>query len=226
MVAGDAERDTVVFNRESFVLRCSILMVVAIRILYFEAGFVAQGSVTEKLAGQPSPLLSRQNAEERGPEAKLDFGEPARTREREAAIPVYFRAPQGKAVGSIRAEVAVPQSLWKFQKAEAPKGSWWKISARQKKPAAKEEPAKAGRFLVMELRISAGSRAIREGLIGHLRFRSVQSGSPLPGPLEVRKLEVSPPTAEPPETEPPANLPPMTDEPPLNPAQGCFFFTH
>ena len=160
MVAGDAERNTVVFNRESFVLRFSILAVVAVVLLCLEILSAAQGSVTKKLAGQPSPLLSRQNAEEQGPEAKLDFGEPARTREREAAIPVYFRAPQGKAVGSIRAEVAVLQGLWKFQKAESPKGSWWKISARQKKPAAKEEPAKAGRFLVMELSISAGSRAI------------------------------------------------------------------
>ena len=141
MVAADAERNTVVFDRESFVLRCSILMVVAIVLLCLEILSAAQGSVTKKLAGQPSPLLSRQNAEEQGPEAKLDFGEPARTREREAAIPVYFRAPQGEAVGSIRAEVAVPQGLWKFQKAEAPKGSWWKISARQKKPAAKDEKA-------------------------------------------------------------------------------------
>jgi len=99
------------------------------------------------------------------------------------------------------------------------------------KASAKERTARSGgvETRVIEMDVSYGSRAIRNGTLGFLVFSLPATGSAtdaLPEELAVEKLETGPPV---PELVSPGSAPrpmPLPSEPPLNPAQTCFFFSH
>jgi hypothetical protein len=76
----------------------------------------------------------------------------------------------------------------------------------------------------MELTVTAGRRAIPEGLLGHLRFRLDSADSPLPSGVSVTKIETAAPDAG--GEQNPPSFPPLSSDPPLAPGIACFFFTH
>lgn len=181
------------------------------------------GAVAVSQAGRQTVVQQKAGEQNSGP--KLQLGEPARPREREAVIPLHFTPRAEEPSGRLRVEVTLPPGPWRLQRAEAPPRSAWKISARQKRQPA-QEAGKANEPSVIEVSVSAGRREIPEGLIGYLRFRLDAPGSPLPAGLAVAKLETAPPV---PESETPStgtDFPPLSADPPLTPSVGCFFFTH
>ena len=165
---------------------------------------------------QPTPQT-------RGTESKLVLGKASFPQEHTMAIPLFFTAAEGETVGRIHTQINVPEGAWKFRKVEPPKNSRLQVTAKQTMEEPRESGAKNVRHTMIELRVSAGSHAIRNGLIGHLQFSLPERGTPPPGSLAVRKLVTMPPVPEPEgASEKPLPLP--TE--PIPPAQGCFFFSH
>ncbi|MBI4444217.1 MAG: hypothetical protein HY649_12705 [Acidobacteria bacterium] len=149
--------------------------------------------------------------------AALHLGEATRSGRYEIVIPLHFVAPLEETVGNVHAELVLP-GPWKFQKAELPEQSRWKVSVRQRK----QEREGATPQTVLELTFSAGSRAIVTGILGLLQLASTEEDAAVPS-LEVAKLETSPPVQE---VVGPEAASPLPQAPPVNPAQTCFFFSH
>jgi hypothetical protein len=156
-----------------------------------------------------------------GSESKLVLGKPASSAERTIAIPLFFTAAEGETVGRIQAQIDLPEGGWKFGKAEPPKNSHLQVTAKQRMEEAGKRGEKSVRHAVIELSISAGSHAIRNGLIGYLQFSLPEMGTPPTGSPTVAKLETSPPVPEGAAEKP---LPLPTE--PIPPVVGCFFFSH
>ena len=166
---------------------------------------------------------SQQDVEEHDAGPGLQLGDPTRSRDRDATIPLIFTPRRGEPAGTVRAEVTLPQGPWRFQRAEAPPRSGWKVSARQRRPS--QGSAATPGTTTIELDISAGSRALPGGLLGYLRFRLEERSSSLPAGLTVGKLETEPPAIEV-AAPPPAEFPGLSTDPSLSPSVACFFFTH
>ena len=167
---------------------------------------------------------SQQDVKERDAGPELRPGEAARSRDRDAMVPLIFTPHPDEPAGSIRVEMTLPSGPWKFQRAEAPPRSEWKVSARQRRqpPQESETPA----VTTLDLNISAGSKTLPEGLIGYLRFRLEERGSPLPAGITVGKLEAEPPAIEVVAPRSPGEFPGLSNDPSLSPTVTCFFFSH
>ena len=190
------------------------------------SGLAEEPWVVLRAVGQTGgQTAAQQKAGEPSSGPKLQLGEPIRSREREAVIPLHFTPRPEEPSGSLRLEVTLPPGPWRLQRAEAPPRAAWKISARQKRQPA-PEPGKTSQPTVIEVSVSAGRREIPGGLIGYLRFRLDAPGSPLPAGLAVAKLETAPPASESENPGPAGNFPPLSADPPLTPSVSCFFFTH
>ncbi len=169
-------------------------------------------------------------SETRSSESKLELGKSSQAAGRKISLPLHFTAAEGETVGSIRAEIVVPEGHFEFDRVSLPKDSPLKVSAKKRKEESKDNEGKRTRQTVIEATFSAGSRAIRNGLIGFLqldisKLGRAESAPKIPG-ITVRKLETSPPEPELLMGEPSQRLLSMPAEPPTNPAVGCFFFTH
>ena len=161
---------------------------------------------------------SHQNADERDAQPELRLGEPSRSRDRDATIPLFFMPRPNDPVGDIRAEVVLPSGPWRFQRAEAPRRSEWKVSTRQRR----ESDVKA----TIELNVSSGSKPLPEGLIGYLRLRLDERESPLPSGLTIGRLETEPPAIEVVAPRSPSGFPGLSNDPSLSPTVTCFIFSH
>ncbi len=174
------------------------------------------------------PTKDSAAATPRGPgaESALVLEKAIRSSQREAKVPVQFTAAAGETVGLIRAQVMVPPGPWRFRKLALPKGSRLKASAKEKKPVETSGETKTSGQTVIEFSFSSGSRAIPNGLIGYLQFSLSEPEAELPESLLLARLETFPPESE---AEPVASSEdslPLPAEPPLNPIQSCFFFSH
>ncbi|MGH9783668.1 MAG: hypothetical protein ACRD88_05735 [Terriglobia bacterium] len=179
----------------------------------------AQRPEVAETGRNPAP----QSAQEQDSRPSLRFGDPTRAREREAAIPIHFVPRRDQPVGSVWADITIPAGPWRFQRAEAAPRSGWRVSATQKRqPARASQTANAGTEI--ELTVTAGRRAIPEGLLGFLRFRLDAADSPLPTGLSVPKIETAAPNPE--DAQAPASFPPTFSDPTLAPGVTCFFFSH
>lgn len=169
-------------------------------------------------------------SETRSSESKLELGKSSQAAGRKISLPLHFTAAEGETVGNIRAEIVVPEGDFEFDRVSLPKDSPLKVSAKKRKEESKDNEGKRTRQTVIEATFSAGSRAIRNGLIGFLqldisKLGRAESAPKIPG-ITVRKLETSPPEPELLMGEPSQRPLSMPSEPPTNPAVGCFFFTH
>ncbi len=169
-------------------------------------------------------------SETRSSESKLELGKTSQAAGREISLPLHFTAAEGETVGSIRAEIVVPEGHFEFDRVLLPKDSRLKVSAKKRKEESKDNEGKRTRQTVIEATFSAGSRAIRNGLIGFLqldisKLGRAESAPKIPG-ITIRKLETSPPEPELLMSEPSQRPFSMPSEPPTSPAVGCFFFTH
>ena len=182
---------------------------------------------------RPTILQTERVASEaRSSESKIELGKSSQSAGRKISLPLHFTAAEGETVGSIRAEIVVPEGHYEFDRVVLPKGSRLKVSAKKRKEESKDNDneGKGTRQTVIEATFSAGSRAIRDGLIGFLQLEvsklgRAESAPKLPG-ITIRKLKTSPPEPELLMGEPSQRPLPMPSEPPTNPAVGCFFFTH
>ena len=168
---------------------------------------------------------SQQDVDERGPAPGLRMGEATRSRDRDAMIPLIFTPPRDEPAGTVRVELTLPSGPWRFQRAEAPPRSGWKVSARQRRQPPQGSAAPAETTL-LELNLSAGSKALPEGLVGYLRFRLEERSSPLPAGITVGKLETDPPAIEVVAPQSPEGFPGLSTDPSLSPTVTCFFFSH
>ncbi len=161
---------------------------------------------------------------------ELRLGKLDRPPGRSATIPVYFIAGQAKHLGTIRAELAIPEGPWVFQTAQTPPGSWWKVTSKDKgkqKPDEKSKASQSARTVIlMELSFTGGGRPLPDGLIANLTFQVEPSGSPLPAGLGFRKIETSAPATGLSKPGAPAAPPTLPSEPPPTPIPSCFFFSH
>ena len=137
------------------------------------------------------------------------------------SIPLEFTSGLHESVGTITAQLKVPDGPWKFQKAKAPQGSRLEVAARHRR-----SQDAAGGGAVIELEISAGSREVPDGVVGYLTFSETDGSAPDQIPITVAKMETAPPGSD---TEPlrsaaPTEIPATPDS--AAPAPGCFFFTH
>jgi hypothetical protein len=151
-----------------------------------------------------------------GPQLRL--GDPSRSRDRDARVPLVFTPRRGEPAGTIRVELTLPSGPWKFDRAEAPPRSGWKVSARQRRQSAT--------LTTIELNVSADNKAVPEGLVGYLRFRLEQRDSPLPSGITVGELETEPPAIEVVAPGSPGGFPGLSNDPSLNPTVTCFIFSH
>ena len=172
-------------------------------------------------SSEPGSVLRAQAAQERRAPSKLLLGEATPAGVRETVVPLFFQSAPGQTIGKIRAEVRVPQGWGQFRRVDLPKNAVWKASVKRRTEKSADQRSSS---TVLEVTISAGSRAIPDGLLGHLRFSGQQSGE-LPLPV-VGKLETWPPEPEPVSRGPNEEPFPMPADPPLNPGLSCFFFTH
>ena len=161
---------------------------------------------------------SQQSTDERDAEPGLRLGEPSRSRDRDAIIPLLFTPLRDKTTGTLRVELTLPSGPWRFQRAEAPPRSGWKVSARQRR----ESDGKA----TIELNVSSGSKPLPEGLIGYLRLRLDERESPLPSGLTIGRLETEPPAIEVVAPRSPSGFPGLSNDPSLSPTVTCFIFSH
>ena len=183
------------------------------------AGLNGAAESVPALPAQESPAGSSELkvSNRRHHQAALRLGEATRSGRHEIVIPMHFVAPLEETVGNVRAELVLP-GPWKFQKAELPEASRWKVSVRQRK----QQGEGASPQTVLALTFSAGSRAILTGILGLLQLASSEEDAAVPS-LKVAKLETSPPV---PEVVGPGASAPLPQVPPVNPAQTCFFFSH
>ncbi len=166
-------------------------------------------------------------------ESILELGKAGHAAGRENSFPLHFTAAVGETVGVIRAEIVVPEGDFEFDRVVLPKDSRLKVSTKKRNEESEKSKDNEGertRQTVIETTFSAGSRAIRNGLIGFLQLDVSRQGKAeavpkLPG-ITIRKLETSPPEPELLMGEPTSRSPSLPSEPPANPAVGCFFFTH
>ena len=174
-------------------------------------------------------LAAAQDAANEKQQVEAYFGpkliiEPTRSHDRLLSFPIKFTAPTGESIGMFRALVIVPDTAWKFQKVELPSRSDLKVSARQQKRRDKDQdPSSAAQ--IIEITFSAGTRAIKDGLIGTMVF-SVPTVLPAaPEPPTARIILTSPPEVE--QSTNPADSPfALPPDATVNPAVGCFFFSH
>ena len=207
------------FYRDRLWRRGTVLLAAAM----WGLGMVAPASGQRPESSEGARNTEPQRAEGADSRPTLRFGEPTRPRDREAAIPIHFAPRRDQPVGSIWADITIPSGPWRFQRAEAAPRSGWRISATRKRQPSRTTPA-AGAPTEIELTVTAGRRAIPEGLLGYLRFRLDSTDSPLPGGFSVTKIETAAPDAN---DEPSsAPFPPLSSDPPLAPGIACFFFTH
>lgn len=207
------------FSRIAYLLSSRMLALLAITALQsgFDAGAVVwTGTLPVPQASGNS--TSQRDAEEQEAPPRLRLGDPARSRDRDATIPLLFTPRPNDPIGTIQAEVALPSGPWRFQRAEAPPRSAWKVSARQRR----ESDSTA----TLELNISSGSKPLPEGLIGYLRFRLDGRESPLPSGLTIGKLGTEPPAIEVVAPRPPSGFPGLSNDPSLSPTVTCFIFSH
>ncbi len=182
---------------------------------------------------RPTILQAEEVASEtRSSGSKLELGKSSQTAGRKLSLPLHFTAAEGESVGSIRAEIVVPEGHFEFDRVVLPKASRLKVSAKKRTEESKDKDneGKPTRQTVIEATFSAGSRAIRNGLIGFLqldvsKLGRAESDPKIPG-ITIRKLETSPPEPELLMGEPSQRPFSMPSEPPTSPAVGCFFFTH
>jgi hypothetical protein len=196
-------------------------------VIALPAGAVAEPLLRGAMPGiqTAGPAASQQDAGEGDGEPGVTPGDPTRSRDRDAVIPLIFTPRRDEPAGTIRVELTLPSGPWRFQRAEAPPRSGWKISSRQRRLPAQGSAAPAESTLI-ELNISAGSKALPGGLIGYLRFRLQDRDSPLPAGVTVGKLETEPPAFEVVAPQAPAGFPGLSNDPSLNPTVTCFFFGH
>ena len=143
------------------------------------------------------------------------------------SYPLEFTAGEGETIGTIRGTVLLPRSEsgedWKFLKAVLPPGSRLKISVQERKT---KDRAK-GAAEAIELNISGGARAIRNGVVAELHFAvpgTVKPGDVMAIPV-ITLLSTSPPQTE--QVREPADKPfDLSPAPPVNPGVSCFFFSH
>ena len=170
--------------------------------------------------------------ETRSSESKLELGKSSQSAGRKISLPLHFTAAEGETVGSIRAGIVVPEGHFEFDRVVLPKDSRLKVSAKKRNEESKDKDTegKPTRQTVIEATFSAGSRAIRNGLIGFLqldvsKLGRAESAPKIPG-ITIRKLETSPPEPELLMGAPSSRPPSLPADPPSSPAVGCFFFTH
>ena len=210
---------------------CPDSVSLALLTLVVLAGLPCPQTAFAGAALRPADMQAKGAASEaRSSESKLELGKSSQAANRKISLPLHFTAAEGETVGSIRAEIVVPEGDFEFDRVVLPKDSRLKVSAKKRKEASKDNGRERTRQTVIEATFSAGSRAIRNGLIGFLQLDVSQQGKAEPAPelpgITIRKLETSPPEPELLMGEP-ASLPPsLPSEPPTNPAVGCFFFTH
>ncbi len=169
-------------------------------------------------------------SEARSSESKIELGKSSQSAGRKLSLPLHFTAAEGETVGSIRAEIVVPEGHFEFDRVVLPNDSRLKVSAKKRREESKDNEGEPTRQTVIEATFSAGSRAIRNGLLGFLQLDVSNQGRreavpKIPG-ITIRKLETSPPEPELLMGEPSQRPFSMPSEPPTNPAVGCFFFTH
>ena len=163
-------------------------------------------------------------------ESKLELGKAGHAAGRENSFPLHFTAAEGETVGVIRAEIVVQEGDFEFDRLSLPKDSRLKISTKKRNEENKNLEGQRARQTVIEATFSAGSRAIRNGLIGYLqlgvsRQGRAKSAREIPD-INIRKLETSPPEPELLMGAPSSQPSSLSADPPSNPAVGCFFFTH
>lgn len=185
--------------------------------------FVTAGKLSAATTAPQQAAEDRCGRAQEGGQAqsKLSLGEAAPRGDREIAIPLHLAAAPNETVGRIRAEVLVPEGPWEFKRMELPKDAGWKASAKERSEI---EAGSGERQTWIELVMDAGSRAIPDGLLGHLSFSLRGTENQRPSGLAIRKLEVWPPETE--IVENPEPLAPPSELPIPNPQVGCFFFTH
>lgn len=186
-------------------------------------GLARAGQAVPEAAQAPGSRATGPNSEEPATRPSLRFGDPTRPRAREATIPIHFAPRREQPVGSVWADITIPSGPWRFQRADAPPRSGWRVSATRKRQTARASPSTAAPT-ELELTVTAGRRAIPEGLLGYLRFRLDAADSPLPSGLSVTKIETAVP--DPDAAQTPTSFPPLFSDPTLTPGVACFFFTH
>ncbi len=179
----------------------------------------------------PAELQAEGTASEaRSSESKIEMGKTSQSAGRKMSLPMHFTAAEGETVGSIRAEIVVPEGHYEFDRVLLAKDSRLKVSAKKRNEESKDVEGKRTRQTVIETTFSAGSRAIRNGLIGFLQLDVAKQGraasSRMISGITIRKIETSPPEPELLVGEPSQRPFPMPPDPPASPAVGCFFFTH
>ena len=199
------------------------LRAVLLALALWQFELVAELSGQRPEVAEAGRNAGQRSAEEQDSRPNLRFGEPARPRPREATIPIHFAPRREQPVGSVWADITIPSGPWQFQRAEAPPRSGWRVSATQKRQPARASQTTGGATAI-ELTVTAGRRAIPEGLLGYLRFRLESADSPLPTGLSVTKMETAVP--EPDDPQAPAYFPPTFSDPTLTPGVTCFIFSH
>ena len=161
---------------------------------------------------------AEKQAEKPETQAQLSLGDADRSRDRDAMVPLLFAPRPNNPVGDIQAEIQVPSGPWRFQRAEAPPRSEWKVSGRQRRDS--DDTA------TIELNIISSGKHLPKGLLGYLRFRLDDRESPLPSGLAIGKLQTFPPAIEVVAPGSSGGLPGFSNDPTLTPTITCFFFSH
>jgi len=201
----------------------------------FEARSGVPKMAFRQAKGKGSQDSGRQGSETRKPESKLTVGKPSVSRGVVRFL-LYFTAAPGETVGTIHAQVTAPEDSWKFLNVEPAAGSGMKVSAKQQRRDDSQKGKDQAGQATLVLSFSAGGHAIRDGLIGTLRFSLPEPTEKTSGKTSDKDLELKSPVARilgtsPPETEqiltaPSGNSFPLPSEPSPNPAVSCFFFSH
>jgi hypothetical protein len=178
-----------------------------------EAG---RSAFRQQAQAEGSPERRRQDA--------IGLGEQQRTGRDEIAVAVEFVASDQALPIRIRTEIELAEGPWRFQKAEAPRGSSHKVTVRQRTEERETPEGKKERARVLSLVVSAPRRAIPAGTIGVLRFELDQAGNTEPIPLTVREWEISRRENQSPRHQP--MLEPPSGDSGMDPVAGCFFFAH
>jgi hypothetical protein len=214
----------VILKRTASFPNKSILLVAAISLYSVPGAETLWAGTVPTLQGIATSAV-QQDGEQQDAGPGLQLGDATRSRDRDATIPLIFTPRRGEPAGTVRAELTLPVGPWRFQRAEAPPRSGWKVSARQRRQTS-PGTAPAPETTLIELNIAAGSRALPGGLVGYLRFRLDERSSPLPAGVTVGKWETEPPAIEVVGPGSPAEFPSPSTDPSLSPTVTCFFFTH
>jgi len=167
-----------------------------------------------------------ENSTAKKAESKLVIGNAIRSEGGLVRFPLHFAAAAGENVGSIRAQVSIPDGSWTFRRVELAPGLRLKFSAKVRKRDQKQPGDGQAPQARLELNFSGGNHAIQDGLIGYLQFLVPGQEARIGESPVARVLSTSPPVTEQLSTIPLEGPRPLPPEPAANPAVSCFFFTH